>query len=271
LAENYTLLAAYGVLPRKDTYPRAKAAAVKALEIDPTLASPHTILARLKTEYEWDWAGAEREYKQAIGLDPNNGSAHQHYAVHLAAVGRPREAIAEARRARELEPLSPLLNANVGWFYYIDHQYGQAELECRKLIEMEANYAWGHNCLGSVYLQTGRNGEAIAELQQGVALSKRGVMELMYLGHAFGVSGARAKAQKVLDELNDLSRRRYVPPEYLAVVYVGLGDKDAAFQWLEKGYAERSMHSWVYPDPRLDPIRADPRFKNLMRRMGLPQ
>jgi tetratricopeptide (TPR) repeat protein len=270
LAENYSALANYGVLSRMDTYPRAKAAAIKALEIDDTLASPHVTLARIKTEYEWDWAGAEREYKRAIELDPNNARAHINIAVHLAAVGRTREAIAEGRRARELEPLNPLVAANVGWVYYLDHQYGPAEVECSKVIELEPTYAWTHNCLGSVYVQTGRLQEAVAELQQGATLSKRGVMELMYLGHSLGISGDRAGAQKVLDEMKDLSRRRYVPPEYIAVVYGGLGDKDRAFQWWEKAFAERSMHSWVYPDPRQDGIRSDPRFKDSMRRMGLP-
>jgi non-specific serine/threonine protein kinase len=270
LAMAYTGSGLYGG-SRNDNYPRAKAAAIKALEIDPTLAEAHSILARINTEYEWDWASAEREYKQAIGLDPNSAPSHQSYAVHLAAVGRRQEAIAEARRAHELEPLSPVWAVNVGWFYYLDHQYQPAEEECRKAIELEPNYAWGHNCLGSVYLQTGHNQEAIAELQQGVSLSHRGMMELMYLGHAFGVSGVRASTQKVLDEMKDLSRRRFVPPEYLAVIYEGLGDKDNAFQWFEKAYGERSMHSWVYPDPRQDPFRSDPRFKDLMRRMGLSQ
>ena len=270
LAEAYAGSALYGG-SRKDNYARGKDAAIKALEIDPNLAEAHSVLARINTEYEWDWADAEREYKQAIGFEPNNAGTHQGYAVYLAAVGRRQEAIAEARRAQELEPLPPVLAVNVGWFYYLDHQYGLAETKCRKVIELEPNYGWGHNCLGSVYLQTGRPQEAIAELQQGVSLSHRGMMELMYLGHAFGVSGARASAQKVLDEMKDLSRRRFVPPEYIAVVYEGLGDKDSAFQWFEKAYNERSMHSWVYPDPRQDPFRSDPRFQDLMRRMGLSQ
>jgi Tfp pilus assembly protein PilF len=270
LARAYLGSALYGG-SRRDNYPRAKAAAIRALEIDPTLAEAHTTLARINTEYEWDWAGAEREYKKAIGLDPNSAWDHQNYATHLAAVGRRQEAIAEALRARELEPLAPVFAVNVGWFHYLDHQYGPAEVECRKVIEMEPNYAWGHNCLGAVYLQTGRNQQAIAELQQALDLSQHGIQELVYLGHAFGVSGARAKAQQTLDEFRDISRRRFVPPELVALVYVGLGDKDSAFQWFEKGYAERSMHSWVYPDPRLDPLRSDPRFKDLMRRMGLAQ
>jgi len=270
LAASYNMLAAYGASPRAETYPRAKVAATRALELDSKLAEAWTTLARIKTEYEWDWAGAEEMYKRAIELNPNYGTAHQAFAVHLAAVGRPLEAVAAAQRAREVEPLSTSLNANVGWFYYLSRQYDRAEEECRKLTEMEPNYSYGHDFLGSVYLQIGKRREAIAEIRQAVLLSKRSVMELMYLGHALGVSGFRAEAQKILEELKNLSRRRYVPPEYIAVVYEGLGDADATFQWFEKAYQERSMHSWVYPDPRHDPIRSDSRFKELMGRMGLP-
>ena len=270
LASSYNMLAAYGASPRAETYPRAKVAATRALELDSKLAEAWTTLARIKTEYEWDWAGAEEMYKRAIELNPNYGTAHQAFAVHLAAVGRPLEAVAAAQRAREVEPLSTSINANVGWFYYLSRQYDRAAEECRKLTEMEPNYSYGHDFLGSVYLQIGRQQEAIAEIRQAVLLSKRSVMELMYLGHALGVSGFRAQAQKVLEELKNLARRRYVPPEYIAVVYEGLGDADATFQWFEKAYQERSMHSWVYPDPRHDPIRSDSRFKELMGRMGLP-
>jgi serine/threonine protein kinase/Flp pilus assembly protein TadD len=270
LAASYNMLAAYGASPRAETYPRAKVAATRALELDSKLAEAWATLARIKTEYEWDWVGAEEMYKRAIELNPNYGTAHQAFAVHLAAVGRPLEAVAAAQRAREIEPLSTSISANVGWFYYLSRQYDRAEEECRKLTEMEPNYSYGHDFLGSVYLQIGKQQEAIAEIRQAVELSKRSVMELMYLGHALGVSGFRVRAQKVLEELKTLSRRRYVPPEYIAVVYEGLGDTDATFQWFEKAYQERSMHSWVYPDPRHDPIRSDSRFKELMRRMGLP-
>src|SRR5208282_4993102 len=198
-------------------------AASRALELDSELAEAWATLARIKTEYEWDWAGAEEMYKRAIELNPNYGTAHQAFAVHLAAVGRPMEAVAAARRALEVEPLSTSINANVGWFYYLSRQYDRAEEECRKLTEMEPNYSYGHDFLGSVYLQIGKQQEAIAEIRQAVVLSKRSVMELMYLGHALGVSGFRAQAQKVLEELKNLARRRYVPPEYIAVVYEGLG------------------------------------------------
>lgn len=271
LAYSYLGLASYGVSPRAETYPRSRAAAEKALELDNSLAEPLVTIARVKTEYEWDWGGAEKLYKQAIDLNPNYGAAHQNYAVHLAAVGRPMEALAEAQRARAVEPLNHVFNTNVAWFYYLTRQYNLAERACNDSIEMDPNIPWSHNCLGSVYLQTGRHQQAIGELRQAVALSRRGAMQLMYLGHALGVAGDRAEAQGVIDEMKDLSARKYIPPEFIAVVYVGLGDRDRAFQWFEKGYRERSMHSWVYPDLRLDPIRSDPRFKDLMRRMGLPE
>ena len=270
LAGTYSALGLYAMRPRQETYERAKAAAERALALDDTIATAHIALARVKTEYEWDWAGAEREYQRAIALDPDSGRPHQNYGVHLAAVGRTKEAVAEMRRAVELEPMAPIFGANVGWYLYVDHRYGEAEPACRKAIEMDPNYPWGHNCLAAVYLATGRYREAVAEQQQAIVLSKRGNLELTYLGYALAVSGDRAGALKVLDEIQEIRRKRFFPLENIAVVYAGLGDKDRAFEWFEKAFAERSMHSWIYPDPRLDAIRSDPRFKDLMRRMGLP-
>ena len=224
----------------------------------------------MKRQYEWDWAGAERLCKRAIELNPNYGEAHHVYATYLAQVGRLREAVAEARRAREVEPLSAVYAANVAWKLYLAHQYDEAELEFRKLTAWNPNFTGGYT-LASVYLQTGRQREAVAELQKSATESQRSVLELMYLGHALGVSGARAEGQKVLEEMQSLSQRRYVPPEYIAIVYEGLGERERALQWFEKAYSERSMNGWILPDPKLDQIRTEPRFKNLMRRMRLPQ
>ncbi len=156
------------------------------------------------------------------------------------------------------------------WKLYLARQYGEAESEFRKLTTFYPNET-GSYILASVYLQTGRHEEAIAELQKSAAASRRAVLQLMFLGHALGVSGARAEGRKVLEEMQALSQRRYVPPEYIAIVYEGLGEREQALQWFEKAYSERSMNSWILPDPRLDRIRTEPRFKNLMRRMGLPQ
>jgi TolB-like protein/tetratricopeptide (TPR) repeat protein len=269
LADTYSYLATWGVVSHQDALPRARAAAEKALELDSSLAGPLATLALVKIDYEWDWAGAEQLLKRAIELSPNYGTAHQVYATYLAEVGRTPEAVAEARRAREVEPLSIRFGSNVAYRLYLARQYGQAELEYRKLR------AWsgvgGSSVLASVYLQTSRPQEAVAELQRSVAESHRGIMELMYLAHALGVSGDRPEAKKVLDEMRALSQRRYVPPMYIAVIYEGLGERNQALQWFERACAERAINGWILPDPRLDRIRAEPRFKNLMRQMGLPE
>jgi TolB-like protein/tetratricopeptide (TPR) repeat protein len=268
LADSYNSLASWGVLSRQDSAPRARAAAEKALELDNSLVGPLIALAGVKMNYEWDWAGADRLCKQAIELSPNYGLAHHVYATYLAEIGRTREAVSEARRAREVEPLSPEFPANVVWKLYLGHQYDEAELESRKLSGLYPNSTGGY-ILASLYLQTGRQPEAVAELQKIAAKSHRSLLELMYLGHALGVTGARAEGRKVLEEMQALSQRRYVPPDYIAMVYEGLGERDRALQWFEKAVAERSINGWILPDPRLDPIRTDPRFQNLMRRMGL--
>ena len=270
LADTYGSLANWGVLPRQDTAPRARAAAEKALELDPSLAGPLVALAEVKMNYEWDWDGAERFFKRAIELSPNYGNAHLGYATYLAEVGRTREAVTEMRRAREVEPLSQIIGANLGWKLYLAHQYDQAELELRKATEWWPKLTGGY-IMASVYLQTGRQQEAVAELQKGAAESHRSLLELMYLGHGLGVTGARGEGQKVLEEMQALSQRRYVPPDYIAMVYEGLGERDRALRWFEKAVAERSINGWILPDPRLDPIRTEPRFQNLMRQMGLPR
>jgi len=180
------------------------------------------------------------------------------------------EAVAEAKRAREAEPLSGVATANVVWKLYLARQYDQAESEYRKIAAWDPSDTGGY-ILASVYLQTARPREAIAELRKSAAESHRSILDLMYLGHGLGVSGARADGRKVLEEMLGLSRRRYVPPEYIAVVYEGLGERDRALQWFERAFAERSMNGWILPDPQLDGIRADPRFKSILRRMGLPQ
>ena len=156
------------------------------------------------------------------------------------------------------------------WKLYLAHEYEEAELEFRKMREWHPNFTGGY-IMASVYLQTGRQREAVAELQKSAAESHRSILELMYLGHALGVSGARAEGHKVLEEMQSLSQRRYVPPEHFAIVYEGLGERDRALQWFEKACAEHSMNGWILPDPRLDSIRSEPRFKDIMRRMGLPQ
>jgi TolB-like protein/DNA-binding winged helix-turn-helix (wHTH) protein/Tfp pilus assembly protein PilF len=268
LADAYNRLGSWGVLSRKDAAPRARAAAEKALELDSSLVEPVVALALIKADYEWDWAGAMQLCKRAIELSPNFGQAHQAYATILDTVGQVQEAVAEVRRAHQVEPLDSVFAANLSWKLYLAHQYDEAELECRKWREWHPRER-GDYIMASVYLATGRQREAVAELREGVAGPEPGVLELMYLGHALGVTGARSEGQKVLKEMLELSHSRYVPPEYIAIVYEGLGERERALQWFEKAVDERSMNGWILPDSRLDPIRADPRFRTLLRRMGL--
>ncbi len=185
-------------------------------------------------------------------LNPNYGDAHHVYATYLAEIGRLREAVAEARRAREVEPLSGMYGTNVVWKLYLAHRYHEAELESRKLTAWNPNFTGGY-ILASVYLQTGRQAEAVAMLQKSVTASHRSVLNLMYLGHALGVSGARAEGQKVLEEMQSLSQRRYVSPEYIAIVYEGLGERERALQWFEKAIGT-IYERLNFPDPQLDQI-----------------
>jgi len=271
IAEVYDMMAAYGLLSRQEAAPRIRSAAERASQLDNNLVLPVVMLAKVRQNYEWDWRGAELEYKRAIGINPKDQRAHMDYSGLLAEVGRPVEAVAEARRAREVGPTNYWASMQVLWRYYLARQYDRAAAEAPKLIEWEPGLSWGYICQASVFLQTARQREALARLQKAVEVSNRGVFELMYLGHALGVSGDRAEGQKVLDEILGLTGRRYVPPEFIAVVYEGMGQRDRALQWFEKAYSERSMHSFILPDPRLDRIRTEPRFRDLMRRMGLPQ
>jgi tetratricopeptide (TPR) repeat protein len=187
----------------------------------------------VKTAYEWDWAGAEWEYQRAIELNPNYGTAHAWYAMHLGAMGRLEDALREVKRARDVEPLSAIINANVAWYYWVGHQYDQAIEESRRAIALDADFAWNHNDLGSVLLQTGRYAEAIAEFQQGAVLSGRGVLELTFLANAYPLSGQTPAAQKLLDQLIERPQGKVVSPQLIATVYVGLGDKQRALTWLE--------------------------------------
>jgi tetratricopeptide (TPR) repeat protein len=265
LADTYEDLASWGAVSSQDARPRARAAAQKALDLDSSLVGPLVTLASVKMNYEWDWAGAERLSKQAIALAPDYGEAHHVYATLLAEIGRTREAVAEARRAREVEPLSPTYRANVVWKLYLARQYSEAELEARKYGGF-----YGY-VLASVRLQTGRPREAVSDLKKAVADWGRGALSLMYLAHGLGVTGAQAEGQQILDEMLGRSRTGWVPPDYIAVAYEGLGHREQALRWYEKAFAERSINPWILPAPLLDSLRADPRFQELLRRMGLPR
>src|SRR5262249_52475709 len=271
LADCYAVYSAFEALPPREAFPKAKEAASKALAIDDTLAEPHAALAYAKAAYDWDRPGAEREFKRAIELNPNYATAHSWYSLDLEATGRLEEAIAEAKRAQEADPLSLMISTLVGKTLYSARRYDQAIEQLRKALEMDPNFPRAHYNLGMTYGQVGRHGEAIAECQKAVSLSGGEPGALGVLGYAYALSGKRAEAQKVLAELKDLSRRRYVAPYDSALIYVGLGDKAQALEWLGKAYEDHSLEpTWRKVYPQFDPLRGEPRFQDLLRRMGLP-
>lgn len=275
LADTYDLLGgpeAGGDMPPNEVLPKAKAAALKALEIDETLAEPHVSLAHVKYFYDRDWAGAEREYKRAIELNPNYSVAHHWYAVYLTNVGRTPEALAEIRRAQELDPLSLSINAWLGGILNRSGQPDQAIEQYRKTLEMDPNFILAHYRLGNVYEENGMYDEAISEFRQVLKLSAGNPLGIAGLAHAYALAGKREEALRNLDELMQLSRQRYVAPGQIALIYIALGDKDKAFAWLdesEKGHD--LMVARIKVDPRYTSLRSDPRFAALVRRIGLPE
>ena len=272
LADCYNMLGWYSYLPPKEAFPKAKAAAAKALEIDDTLAEAHASLAYAKAFYDWDWLDVEREFKRAIELNPNYAMGHLWYAGgYLAAMGRLEEAITESKRAQDLDPLLLIINAFHGWWLYFARQYDQAIEQERKTLELDPNFAPAHWVLGQVYEQQERFEVAIAEFQEAVTHSGGSTMMRAALGRAYAVAGKRDEALKMLNELKERAKRSYVSPVGIAIIYVGLGEKEQAFSWLEKAYEDRS--TWLIflkVEPRFDPLRSDPRFQSLLRRMNFP-
>jgi serine/threonine protein kinase/TolB-like protein len=260
----------YGVLPPREAYPRARAAVEKALELDQSLAEAHTTLAHVKDRYDWDWPGAEREFRRALELNPSYADAHRAYALHLTRTGRTEEGLAEMKRAQQVDPLSLWISMHLGWAYYVDRRYDEALGQLQRTLEMGRNYAPAHWGLGLCYLQKGRYREAIVAFQKAVEQGGLGVASVASLGYAYAVSGNRTGAVKILEQLQEESKRRYVPAAWIAAVYAGLGKKDQAFSWLEKAYEDRSL-LYLKVDPMFDSLRSDPRLQDLLRRMNFPE
>ena len=269
LANNYINQADWFMAP-KIAGPKAREAAQKALELDGSNAEAHVVLAIESQWYEWDWAAAEREFKRAIELNPDNEDARGYYSWFLPIMGRGDEAIAEAKRGLQTDPLSTGLNGNLGSVFVFTHQWDKAIEQLHTSIDLDPNYWFDHYFLGRAYQQKGRFPEAIAALKQGISLG--GATEVWSsLGHAYAVSDKRREAQKVIDHLKELSVHEYVAPYNFAVIYAGLGDKDEAFVWLNRAYQERSyLLTYLTVDERLDNLHSDPRFAELRRRVGLP-
>jgi TolB-like protein/DNA-binding winged helix-turn-helix (wHTH) protein len=274
LADSYLSLGAssiVGGLPPRQAMPEAKAAALRALQIDGTLAEAHTSLAMIDLLYDWDLAACEKEFRRAIELDPNYTTAHHWYSHCLLPLGRIEESLAESKRALELEPLQLNVGNHLGWHYLYARQYDQAIDQFRKTLELDPTFPQGQRYAAWAYLQKGMHPEAIAALRSALHSLKRDPEIEGELGHALAVAGRRAEALAMLEDLGHLSATRYVSPYSVALVHVGLGHRDQALAWLDKAYAERSDYMpYLKLEPMLDGLRSDHRFVALVGRVGLP-
>jgi serine/threonine protein kinase/tetratricopeptide (TPR) repeat protein len=268
-ADSYAQLADFNVLPTREVLPKVKSAAAKSLELDEAGAEAHTSLAWARF-HEWDWAGAEKEFKRAIELNPSYPTAHSWYGEYLMVQGRFDEALTEMNRASELNPLSPGLNLALGYRFYYAHQYPQAIEQIQKTLATDATFVPAHVYLGRAYEQKGTYPEAIAEMRKALDLSEGDTNELAALGHAYAMAHQVGEVKKILDQLKERSQQTYVQPSLIAVIHVGLGDKNQAFDWLQKAYEDRSAGLlYLKVDPAFDSVRSDPRFIDLLRRIGL--
>jgi TolB-like protein/DNA-binding winged helix-turn-helix (wHTH) protein/Flp pilus assembly protein TadD len=270
LADAYALLGdwEYGVLAPREAMPKAKAAAAKALQLDSTLAEAHTSLAFCLDGFDWDLKAADAEFRRGISLNPGYATAHHWYAWHLGLLGRNDDAIAEMKKAQSLDPLSLIINADLAELLAIAHRTDESIQQSRTTIEMDANFPLAHNQLAVAYLQRGRDDEAVAELQKAVKLSGGSPTCTANLARAFAVSGRRNEAAQLLADLKKRSTATYSNATEIAVVYAALGDTDQAMAWLHKGYEER-FNPGVLIRPGFDTLRADPRFQDLERRVGI--
>jgi len=272
LSDTYALLGdwQYAVMTPKEALPKAKAAAIKALELDSALGEAHNSLAYCLDGFDWNFDSAGKEFLRAIELNPGYATAHHWYAWHLALLHRYDEALVEMRKAESLDPLSLVINADLAELLALAHSYDESIQQSRKTIEMDPNFGLAHNHLGQAYLQKHMYPEAIAELQKAVQLSGGGPTCMANLARADVASGNRSEAEKLLSDLKKRSSPGYSHGSEIAVIYASLGDPDQAINWLEKGFEER-FNPGVLLRPGLDPLRSDPRFHDLVRRIGLPQ
>lgn len=263
------------LLSPKESYPKAKDAAIKALAIDDTLVDPHQSLGWAKFRFDWDWFGAEDEYRRALQLNPSSADAHLGLANILPFLGRLDEATAEILRAQELDPKSPDHYFLMGGIYFFSRQYDRAIEQYQKWAEAspsEARFAPSHFLLAESYRGKGMLKEATSELEKAVALPPEIPLYSGHLGYTYGLAGKKAQALKVLEKLKEQAKWKYVAPYDIALVYIGLGDKDQAFTWLEKAYQVRSNDmSNLKQDPTFDSLRSDPRFQDILRRMNFPK
>jgi TolB-like protein/DNA-binding winged helix-turn-helix (wHTH) protein/Flp pilus assembly protein TadD len=272
LADSYALAGdwKYGLLAPKEAYPKAKAAATKAIALDGTLGEAHISLAFCLENFDWDWESAGREFTRGIELSPRYAIGHEWYGWHLAALGRHAEAIAEVEKAASLDPLSPSIGADLAEEFLVAHRFDEAIKQIRKTIILEPFFGPAHYVLGQALVQKHNYNEAIAELQKAIELSPGSAAFTANLAYAYAVSGMRDEAAKKLNDMKNRSPQAFSNAPEIAMVYVGLDQKDQAMAWLEKGYAE-GFSPWVLMRPCFDPLRSDPGFEALVRRIGLPR
>ncbi|AXC14775.1 Adenylate cyclase [Acidisarcina polymorpha] len=271
LADTYALLGdwQYAVMTPKEAYPKAKAAAFKAVNLDNTLGEAHNSLAFVLDGFDWNFDSSGKQFQQAIELNPGYATAHHWFAWHLALLGQYDQAIAEMNKARSLDPLSLIINSDLAELLVLSHSYDKAIEQSHKTIDLDPNFAMAHNQLGQAYLQKHMSDQAIEELQKAVELSGGSPTCIANLARAYSLSGKRNEAIKLLNDLKGSSTARYSYASEIAAIYVSLGNVDEAMNWLEKGYLER-FNPGVLIRPAFDPIRSEPRFQHLVQRVGLP-
>lgn len=275
LADAYVRLGGgFGYALESDVFPKAEAAAIKALEIDDTLVEAHAAFGSVKALYKWDWTGSEREFKRAIALDPRNAHAHNRYAQLLTWTGRVDEGITENKRAQDLDPLSPMIAGDLGYEYMVAQRYDDSILQCKKAIDLEPSAMWLHAMLAWAYARKGDYVQAISEHEklgpQGQEVSAENQLTASGLGWIYAIAGKRRDAERVIEQFNSLSSTTSVDPYWVAAIYAGLGNRNRAFELLEESYRQHSANlAYIKPDPFWDNLRSDSRYPDLLRRMGL--
>jgi len=271
LADCYSIIGSVivGTVPALEVAPKARAAALKSLELDNTLAEAQTSLATVRFNYDWDWNAAASGFRRAVELNPNYATAYQRNSLYLMSMGRTSESIAEMNRAHDLDPLSISMNFSLGWRLYLAREYDQAIEQLRNTIDMDPDFVLPHLVLGQAYEQKRMYDQAITELRRAVDISQSSAPAIAALARTYAVSGRTTEARKLLDQLMEQSKRRYVSPFYVAIVYAGLGENDQALDWIEKAYKDRS-NAIVFAkvDPQLDTLRSTPRFQSLLHRLA---
>jgi serine/threonine protein kinase/Tfp pilus assembly protein PilF len=272
LADYYSVLPFYTSVLPDDVFPKAKAAVSKALELDDALADAHASLAYIRTYYDWNWRDAEGEFQRALALNPNDATVHHRYSRYLSSVGRINDALSEIRKAEVLDPLSRLIKANIGVIYYFGRKYDLAIDQLSRVLEENPDFSVAHWGMGLAYEQKGMLPEAIAEMEKADQLEKHGSTNtIASLGHTYAIAGEKLKARQILSELETRSKHEPISGYQFALIATGLDEKDRAFVALESAFREKStLLTYLKMDPRFDPIRSDPRYGDLLRRMGLP-